>query len=106
MAKNKGQTPEQKRITISSKRQITIPQKFYTELGFENEAICIMCDGYLILQPVKKESDEVLADHILSELIIEGFSGQKLLDEFRKRMTKIKPAMEELLEDSKFVAKN
>ena len=40
--------PEQKRVTITSKRQFTIPQKFYTELGFDREAICTIGNGMLI----------------------------------------------------------
>ena len=31
-----------KRVSISSKRQITIPQKFYALLGFDDEAECIV----------------------------------------------------------------
>lgn len=44
--------PEQKRVSISSKRQFIIPQKFYSELGFGTEAICTMGEGILIIQPV------------------------------------------------------
>ena len=33
---------ESKKVSISSKRQITIPQKFFTLLGFNTEAECIM----------------------------------------------------------------
>ena len=29
-------------LSISSKRQITIPQKFYQTLGFGDEAECVM----------------------------------------------------------------
>jgi len=29
-----------KKVRISSKRQITIPQKFFTALGFDTEAEC------------------------------------------------------------------
>ena len=33
---------DRKVLSISSKRQITIPQKFYQTLGFGNEAECIV----------------------------------------------------------------
>ena len=39
--------PEQKRVTITTKRQFTIPQKYYTDLGFDREAICIKGDAKL-----------------------------------------------------------
>ena len=33
----KGRVPmEMKKVSISAKRQITIPQKFFTMLGFDN----------------------------------------------------------------------
>ncbi len=44
---------ESKKVSISSKRQITIPQKFFTLLGFNTEAECIMRGNELVLRPVK-----------------------------------------------------
>ena len=43
---------ESKKVSISSKRQITIPQKFFTLLGFNTEAECIMRGNELVLRPV------------------------------------------------------
>ena len=37
--------PTQKRVKITSKRQFTIPQKFFIDLGFDKDAICTMGDG-------------------------------------------------------------
>ena len=48
--------PEQKRVTITSKRQFTIPQKFYSELGFDRAAVCTMGEGMLIIQPAANVS--------------------------------------------------
>lgn len=45
---------ESKKVSISSKRQITIPQKFFTLLGFNTEAECIMRGNELVLRPVKE----------------------------------------------------
>lgn len=45
---------ESKKVSISSKRQITIPQKFFTLLGFNTEAECIMRGNELVLRPLKK----------------------------------------------------
>ena len=92
--------PEQKRVTITSKRQFTIPQKFYTELGFDRDAVCTMGDGMLVIQPVSHVSGGgEFAEQILSDLIAEGFSGQELLDEFKTRQAKVRPAVEAMLED-------
>lgn len=96
--------PEQKRVTISSKRQFTIPQKFYSELGFEREAVCTMADGMLIIEPVSHISGGEFAENILSDLIAEGYSGQELLNEFKERQAKVRPAIEVLLEKAKEAA--
>ena len=92
---------KQKRVTISSKRQFTIPQKFFTELGFDREAVCTLGDGMLIIEPVKSENSGEFAEQILSDLIAEGYSGQELLSEFRIRQSKVRPAVEELLRSAK-----
>lgn len=97
--------PEQKRVTITSKRQFTIPQKFYTELGFDKEAICTIGNGMLIIQPAAHvPGGGEFAEQILSDLIAEGFSGQELLDEFKTRQAKVRPAVEALLEAAKAAA--
>ena len=97
MAEKAQRAPEQKRVSISSKRQFTIPQKFYSELGFEREAICTMADGMLIIQPASHISGGEFAEYILADLITEGYSGQNLLNEFKERQAKIRPAVEALL---------
>ena len=97
--------PEQKRVSISSKRQFTIPQKFYSELGFGTEAICTMGEGILIIQPVFETENREFAEKILADLIAEGLSGQQLLDEFKRRQAKVRPAVEELLDAARRAAK-
>ena len=44
------------------------------------------------------------AEQILKELIDEGYSGYELLDEFRIRQTKVRPAVEAMLEEAMNVA--
>ena len=77
--------PVQKRVTISSKRQFTIPQKFFTDLGFGKDAICTMGDGFMIIQPVNENQEAELSEKILADLIAEGWSGTDLLNEFKRR---------------------
>ena len=50
------------------------------------------------------ESSE-LDDLILKDLIDEGCSGSKLLEEFRIRRSKIRPAVEAMLEEAENVAR-
>lgn len=96
--------PEQKRVTITSKRQFTIPQRFFSELGFDREAICTMGEGMLIIQPATHVSGGEFAEQILTDLIEEGYSGDELLAEFKLRQSKVRPAVEELLEQAKEAA--
>ena len=101
-----GQTLyEQKRVTITSKRQFTIPQKFYTELGFAREAVCTVQGGALVIRPVRLALGGEFSEHILADLIAEGFSGEELLTEFKLRQAKVRPAVEAMLKDAKAAAR-
>ena len=95
---------ERKIVSISSKRQITIPQKFYTALGFTDEAECIIRGNELIVRPTRVQSGGEFAEQILAELIAEGLSGDMLLTEFKKRQTKVRPAVEALLHEAEQAA--
>ena len=99
-----GISMESKKVSISSKRQITIPQKFFTLLGFNTEAECIMRGNELILRPIKNNTGGEFAEQILKELIDEGYSGYELFDEFRIRQAKVRSAVEAMLEEAKNVA--
>lgn len=90
-------SPEPKRVTITSKRQFTIPQKFFSYLGFEREAICTVMGGRLIIEPARKEPSGEFDDLILADLIDEGYSGAELLEQFRARRAGIRPAVENLI---------
>ena len=96
--------PVQKKVTITSKRQFTIPQKFFTELGFDREAVCTLGDGMLIIEPAKSENGGEFAEQILSDLIAEGYSGQELLSEFKSRQSKVRPAAEKMLKSAQKAA--
>ena len=91
-------------LSISSKRQITIPQKFYQALGFGDEAECVVRGDELVIRPVKTVSGGEFAEQILAELIAEGLSGEKLLSEFKSRQAQIRPAVEVMLSDAEDVA--
>lgn len=101
---NTENTPmEKRRINISSKRQITIPAKYYEALGFDKEIECIYSNNMLILTPVKKENS-AFAEEILADLIKQGFSGEKLLVEFKKINRQVRPAIEKLIEEADEIA--
>ena len=97
---------ESKKVSISSKRQITIPQKFFTLLGFNTEAECIMRGNELDLRPVKENTSGEFAEQILADLIRQGYSGEELLMKFKQAQRKVRPAVEAILAEADRVAES
>lgn len=95
-----------KRINISAKRQITIPQKFFSKIGFENEAECIMRGNEIVLRPIRSNTSGGFADLILADLIAKGYSGNELLKKFKEAQKEVRPAVEKMLEEAENVAQN
>ena len=93
-----------KKVSISSKRQITIPQKFFTYLGFDAEAECLVRNNELIIRPVHKQMSGEFAEFILADLIKQGLSGDELLRAFKEEQAKIRPAVVDMLSDASAAA--
>ena len=102
--KQQNMPMEKRRINISSKRQITIPAKYYKTLGLSKELDCIYSNGMLILTPVRKD-DPAFAEEILSDLVSQGYTGEKLLAEFKKINRQVRPAIEKIIEEADDLAK-
>lgn len=79
---------ERTRISISSKRQFTIPKEFYETLGFNTDAECFLCGNELIIRPMKENASGEFAEQILSKLITQGLSGEQLLEQFKIKQKK------------------
>ena len=82
-ALNQSQT-----VKISSKRQITIPSKFYEAGGFDEYALCTWIENGLLLQPLKV-NDEDNSVTILRQLVAEGYEGDELIDKYEEIQNKI-----------------
>lgn len=93
-------TGEVKKVRISAKRQVTIPQKFFTMLGFDTEAECMVRGDELILRPARINSGGELSEQILEDLIGQGYSGKELLSNFRKARKEVRPAVEAMLAEA------
>lgn len=101
----KGSVPmEIKKVSISAKRQITIPQKFFGMLGFDTEAECMVRGNELILRPAKTNAGGEFAEQILADLIAEGYSGNDLLERFKKAQKAVRPAVEAMLAEAERAA--
>ena len=95
---------ETKKLSISAKRQITIPQKFFTMLGFDTEAECTVRGNELVLRPARTNTGGEFAEQILADLIAQGYSGNDLLEHFKKAQSQIHSAVEEMLSEAEQVA--
>ena len=100
-----GTAMNRKTIKISEKRQITIPQKYYEELGFTSEAECLVRGNEIILRPVKAVSGGEFAEQILADLIAKGLSNDELLAAFKSEQKKVRPAVEAMLTDAENAAR-
>ena len=96
-AMRRSGTMDRKLLRVSSKRQITIPQAFFTKLGLSDEVDCILHGNELILRPVKRDTGGEFAEQILSDLIAEGLSGEELLQKFKERQAQVRPAVEAMI---------
>ncbi len=99
-----GHFMERKTIRISDKRQLTIPLKFFETLGFSSEAECILRGNELVLRPVRQQDAGEFDEQILADLIAQGYTGQKLLSEFKSMRKKIRPAVQAMLHDAEKAA--
>ena len=103
MAVRKYDAKERRIIKISGKRQITIPQKFYQQLGLESEVECHVEHGALVIRPVSRDTGEFFAE-VVNELADEGYSGEELKTQFALRSGQIKQAIASLLEEADEIA--
>ena len=97
---------ERKVISISEKRQLTIPQKYYNALGFDNEAECILSEEGLLIRPVHDAEGGALSKQILASLIANGYDDHALLDKFKEQSRAIRSAVQKLLEEADALAKS
>lgn len=101
----KGRVPmEIKKVSISAKRQITIPQRFFTMLGFDTEAECMVRGNELVIRPAKTNTGGEFAEQILADLIAQGYSGSDLLEHFKQAQKEVRPAVNAMLAEAERAA--
>ncbi len=93
-----------RRIRVSGKRQITIPIKFFERFAFGDEIECLPTEEGLLLRPVTDEDKGEFDDDILKDIIREGFTGDDIVEEFKRRKAMIRPAVEKLLARGRSIA--
>ena len=94
---------ERKIISITGKRQVTIPLKFYNKLRFSKEVECFLTDDAVVLRPLSA-SDDTFTMEILKDLVAQGYSGDDLLAKFTEQRAKIKKAINILINEADEIA--
>lgn len=95
-----------KKISVSVKRQITIPIEYYNALNIGDEVECMMVDDSIIIKPVKNNSLDEYSEFILKDIIEEGYKKEEILEEFRKRRNELKYAAKEMIKEVDKVAED
>ena len=93
-----------KRVTVSGKRQITIPAEFFRQLGIDKEVECYVRNGSLIIRPATTESGGEFAEQILADLIAQGLQGNELMERFKQVNRSMRPAAERLIAEANDIA--
>ncbi|MCL4416504.1 MAG: AbrB/MazE/SpoVT family DNA-binding domain-containing protein [Actinobacteria bacterium] len=92
-----------KRISVSRKRQITIPIEFFNSIGIDKEVDCYIQNNAIVIRPVHENIGE-FDEQILADLISQGLSGQELLARFKQVRHQIRPTVENMLNEAHLAA--
>lgn len=99
-----GRSPmNRKIISVSKKRQITIPIEFYKHLNMGDKVECSLEDGAIVIRPLYREPSEFSVE-ILKELVAEGYIGEELIKQFEIQSKKIKQAVDNMLKEADDIA--
>jgi len=94
---------DRKIISVSPKRQITIPLKFYKELALGNEVECYIQNGALVIRPIRRGEGEFSVE-ILKDLVAQGYSGDELVRRFEIESKNIRKAIGMMLKEAERIA--
>lgn len=97
-------TMKPKRISVSVKRQITIPIEYYNALNIGDEVECLMIDDSIVIKPIRNNSIDEYSEFILKDIIEEGYKKEEILEEFKKRRNELKYAAKEMVKEMNKVA--
>ncbi|QJD86302.1 AbrB/MazE/SpoVT family DNA-binding domain-containing protein [Cohnella herbarum] len=97
---------EWKRARVSKQRQVTIPLKFFEQVGIKDEVEVGLQGQNIIIRPIRQSTgSDHFAEQILAELIANGCPQEELLEKFRERQTEIRHAAKDLLAEAQVAAR-
>lgn len=93
-------------ISISQKRQITIPQKYFSRFKFGSHAKISLLDMGILIEPAENifNSNGEFDVQILRELVQKGLSGEELISAFKEYRSKVPVAIEAMREEAHDIA--
>ncbi len=87
-------TNKSKLVSITHKRQVTIPKEFFNRLDMAaGKARCYIQNGKIVIEPINTMSFWEFSSDILQELVAQGYSGERLVSEFNKRKDLVKEGL-------------
>jgi bifunctional DNA-binding transcriptional regulator/antitoxin component of YhaV-PrlF toxin-antitoxin module len=90
---------EFKTVKITSKRQLTIPKAYFDYLRIEESVQAFLLDDGILLKPGKKQStQEIDVEIILRNVMVEGYTGDELADEFSRRVKSYNKVLDRRIE--------
>lgn len=94
---------KRKIISVSKKRQITIPLQFYKHLKLGSEVICSLENGKIVIEPLHREATDFSIE-ILKDLISQGYKEEELVKQFEIQSKNIRRAVTNILEETEKIA--
>ncbi len=93
-------------ISISQKRQITIPQKYFSRYRFGGHAKVSMLESGILIEPAENisVSNGEFDVQILQDLIQQGLSGEELVNAFKDCQVKTRSAIRAMKEEAQSIA--
>jgi bifunctional DNA-binding transcriptional regulator/antitoxin component of YhaV-PrlF toxin-antitoxin module len=93
--------PEYKIVRVTSKRQFTIPKRYFDVLHIGEQVKCYLEGKKLVIEPVHENEFWDFSTDILRELVAENYTGEDLLREFESRKYKAARALERMVEEAR-----
>ena len=92
---------DHKIVRVTSKRQFTIPKKFYDALKLGDRVKCYQEGRKLVIEPAREDEFWDFSSDILKELVSENYTGEDLLKEFEARKQNAARALENLAKEAR-----
>ncbi len=88
-------------ISVTSKRQVTIPKKYFDTMQIGEQVKCYIDGKRLVIETAHADEFWDFSTDVLRELVAEGYSGEDLLREFDSRKMKVTRALEQMAKEAR-----